>query len=268
MKIKFLFLTALLLTVTTIGFAQAKKPTPKPAPKTTTTTPEQVVKDLYAEHKADKGPFNQNKSRAAIDKYFIKVPGSAVTVLGDVIWKLESDKNSTGFDFDPLYYTQDPQITDFVVGNADKDNKVTVKFKNFGKDEEIIFSLAKENAASKVWKIDSIVYDDAEDLASILDYSMMSEADKKTAEKENKLDGDYMVGSVKCNISSTRNGFWARVQCDDQENVQVIDLETMTFGTFNPKEKGRKGHFVSPEYGVVTKFVDASGKEIKVTRIK
>jgi len=96
----------------------------------------------------------------------------------------------------------------------------------------------------------------------------MSEADKEAAEKENKLDGDYMVGTVKCNISSTRNGFWARVQCDDQENVQVIDLETMTFVTFNPKEKGRKGHFVSPEYGVVTKFVDASGKEVKVTRMK
>ncbi|HLM61845.1 MAG TPA: hypothetical protein VK308_13655, partial [Pyrinomonadaceae bacterium] len=185
MKIKCLFLTALMLVVTTMGFAQAKKPTPKTT--TTTTTPDQVVKNLYAEHKAGKGPFNQNKSRAAIDKYFIKVPGSAVTVLGDVIWKIESDKNSTGFDFDPLYYTQDPQITDFVVGIADKDNKVTVKFKNFGKDREIMFSLAKENATSKVWKIDSIVYDDAEDLASILEYSMMSEADKETAEKENKL---------------------------------------------------------------------------------
>ena len=266
MKIKCLFLTALMLVVTTMGFAQAKKPTPKTT--TTTTTPDQVVKNLYAEHKAGKGPFNQNKSRAAIDKYFIKVPGSAVTVLGDVIWKIESDKNSTGFDFDPLYYTQDPQITDFVVGIADKDNKVTVKFKNFGKDREIMFSLAKENATSKVWKIDSIVYDDAEDLASILEYSMMSEADKETAEKENKLDGDYMVGSVKCNIASTRNGFWAQVKCDDQENLQVIDLETMTFGTFNAKEKGRKGHFISPEYGVITKFVDASGKETKVTRVK
>jgi hypothetical protein len=62
MKIKCLFLTALMLVVTTMGFAQAKKPAPKTT--TTTTTPEQVVKNLYAEHKAGKGPFNQNKSRA------------------------------------------------------------------------------------------------------------------------------------------------------------------------------------------------------------
>jgi hypothetical protein len=58
------------------------------------------------------------------------------------------------------------------------------------------------------------------------------------------------------------------VKCDDQENIQIIDLESMTFGTFNPKEKGRKGRFISPEYGVITKFVDASGKETKVTRVK
>ena len=171
-------------------------------------------------------------------------------------------------DFDPTYYAQDVQITDFVVGKSDENNTVKVNFKNMGKDEEIVFSLVKENTASKIWKIDTIMYSDAEDLGSILEYGMLSEAEMKEADGANKLDGDYLVGDVKCNITTNKSGFWARVKCDDQENFQVIDTETMTFGTFNQNEKGRKGRFVSPEYGAIEKFVDASGKEFNVSRIK
>lgn len=226
-------------------------------------SPEQVVKDLYAAQKADKGPFFQKKSRALVDKYFMRE-------LADAIWK-DATTASDGvgaLDFDPLYYAQDTQITNFVIEKADENNNVKVRFKNMGKDEEITYFLTTENTASKVWKIDSIMYSDAEDLGSILEYGMMTEAEMKESDSANKLDGDYMVGSVKCNITTNKSGFWARVKCDDQENFQVVDTETLTFGTFNPKEKGRKGQFISPEYGIITKFVDASGKEIKVTRIK
>lgn len=227
---------------------------------TVANTPEQLVKDLYAAQKNDAtNPFIQTKNRTLVDKYF-------VGDLGDII--LKTAASDTGYNADPLYNAQDTDITNFVVEKADENNMVKVKFKNFGKTEEITFSLIKENTASEVWKIDSIVYSDAEDLGSILEYGLMSEEDIKAAEAANKLDGDYMVGSVKCNITETRNSYWARVKCDDQENFQVIDTETMTFGTFNPNEKGRKGHFVSPEYGVITKFVDASGKEFKVSRVK
>lgn len=251
MKIKYLFLAALMLTVTSTGFAQTKN---------NAATADAVVKNLYAAQKKDStNPFIQTKNRALVDKYFTKE-------FGDIIWKVA--KSDTGWNFDPLSYAQDTQITDFVVGKADENSMVKVKFKNFGKDEEITFSLIKENTASKVWKIESIVYSDAEDLASLLEYSMLTEAEIKEAEKLNKLDGEYLVGSVKCRITSTRNGYWARVQCDDQENFQIVDTETLTFGTFNPNEKGRKGRFVSPEYGVIEKFVDASGKELKVSRIK
>ena len=253
MKIKNLVLAALILAAAaSSGLAQKKQ--------TKEITPDAVVKSLYAAQKKDStNPFIQTKNRALVDKYFTKE-------LGDTIWKTAA--SDTGYNVDPLYYGQDTQITNFVVGRADANNIVKVKFKNFGKAEEITFSLVKENTASKVWKIDSIVYSDAEDLGSMLEYGLMSEADIKTAESENKLDGDYMVGSVKCNIVETRNGFWARVKCDDQENFQIVDTETMTFGTFNPNEKGRKGHFVSPQYGVIEKFVDALGKEFKVTRVK
>lgn len=263
MKIKFLLLTVILLAVASIGFAQSKTKT-RAVSNAAAVTPEQVVKNLYAARKSPKtDPFFQKKNRALVDKYF-------TGELADAIWK---DATSTtdgvgALDFDPTYYAQDTQITDFVIGKADENNIVKVKFKNMGKDEEIVFNLVKENAASKAWKIDTIMYSDAEDLASILQYGMLTEAEMKEADGANKLDGDYLVGDVKCNITTNKSGFWARVKCDDQENFQVIDIESLTFGTFNPNEKGRKGHFVSPEYGVIEKFVDASGKELKVSRIK
>ncbi len=256
MKIKIIVLFVCFLAFVSMCFAQSKT-------KVGAVSPEQVVKNLYAVQKAGKGPFFQKKSRALVDKYFMRE-------LADLIWK---DATTAGdgvgaLDFDPLFYAQDTEIKNFVIEKADENNIVKVRFKNMGKDEEITFSLTKENTASKVWKIDSIVYSDAEDLGAILEYGMLTEAEMKEADSANKLDGDYLVGDVKCNITTNKSGFWARVKCEDQENFQVIDTETLTFGTFNPKEKGRKGQFISPEYGVITKFVDASGKEIKVSRIK
>lgn len=192
-----------------------------------------------------------------VDRYF-------TGEFADVIWK---DAATTNMNFDPLYYSQDVDIKNFTVSKADKNGRVTVKFTNMGKDEEIFFTLAKANSASKVWKIESIVYSDAEDLSLLLSNAGMTEAEKKAA-AANKLDGDYLVGTVKCNIETNINGFWARVKCDDQENFQVIDTESLTFGTFNPNEKGRRGKFVLQADGSVSEFIDASGKKVKVTRIK
>ena len=255
MKIKIVLLAVCLLAFGSINFAQTKK-------TSAVITPEQVVKNLYAVKDAG-NPFFQKKSRALVDKYF-------TGELADVIWE-DATRPGDGvgaLDFNPFYYAQDDKITGLVIGKADENGVVKVKFKNFGKDEEIIYTLVKENTASKAWKIESIMYSDAEDLASILQYGMMSEAEMKEADSQNKLDGDYLVGKVKCGITTNKSGYWARVKCDDQENFQVIDTESLTFGTFNPNEKGRKGHFVSPGYGTITKFVDVSGKEFKVSRIK
>jgi hypothetical protein len=264
MRIKFLLLILLLSAVASVGFAQTK--TKKGAlSKTTEIAPDQVVKNLYAARKSPKtDPFFQNKNRALLDKFFTRE-------LADLIWKdaiSVKPGESGNLDYDPLYYAQDTDIKNFVVGKADENNIVKVNFKNYDRDEQIIFTLVKENTASKIWKIESIMYSDADDLGSILEYGMMTEAEMKEAESANKLNGDYLVGDVKCSITTNMSGFWARVKCDDQENFQVIDVETLTFGTFNPNEKGRKGNFVSPEYGVIEKFVDASGKEFKVGRIK
>lgn len=253
-----------IISVTSVKSLAVKTNTKISKTKAGAVSPEQVVKNLYDAQKNEAtNPFFQKKSRALVDKYFMRE-------LADTIWK---DATTAGdgvgvLDFDPLYYAQDTEIKNFVIEKADENNIVKVRFKNMGKDEEISFSLTTENTSSTVWKIDSIVYSDAEDLGSIIEYGLMSEADMKAADDANKLDGDYLVGNVKCNIKTNKSGFWARVKCEDQENFQVIDTETLTFGTFNPNEKGRKGKFISPEYGVITKFVDASGKEIKVTRVK
>jgi hypothetical protein len=112
------------------------------------------------------------------------------------------------------------------------------------------------------------MYSDAEDLGSILEYGMMTDAEMKAAESANKMDGDYLVGKVKCNITTNKSGYYARVKCDDQENFQVVDTESLTFGNFNPNEKGRRGNFVLAADGSIGEFVDASGKKVKVSRVK
>jgi hypothetical protein len=164
-------------------------------------------------------------------------------------------------DFDPLYYAQDVHISRFVVAKPDKNGVVKVHFLNMGHPEEISFFLRTPNTTSNVYKIDSIVYSDAEDLESILSYDA-------AREPKIPLDGDYMVGSVKCGVVTTKNGSWARVQCHDQKNFQVIDTETLTFGTFNPKEKGRRGKFTLAADGSIDKFIDATGREVTVKRVK
>ncbi len=256
MKIKILLFAVCLLAFGSINFAQTKK---KPAAMI---APEQVVKNLYAA-KGAANPFFQRKSRALVDKYFTRE-------LADTIWK---DATSAGdgvgaLDFDPFFYAQDDDITNLVIEKADANNVVKVKFKNFGKDEQIIYTLVKENSASKVWKIESIMYSDAEDLGSIIEYGMMTEAEMKAADSANKMDGDYLVGTIKCVFQTNKSGYWARVKCDDQENFQVVDTESLTFGTFNPNEKGRRGKFVPAADGTISEFVDASGKKMTVTRVK
>ncbi len=252
MKLKFVILAAIIFAVTAVGLGQSK---------TKTLTPDAVVKDLYAAQKANRGPFFQKKSRALVDKYF-------VGDLADLIWKdaVETKKGEVGaLDFDPLYYAQDVEITNFTIAKADENGVVKVRFKIMGKDEEIRFSLSTANTSSKIYKIDSIIYSDAEDLESILSSSVNDDGNPV---EPAAFEGDYLVGAVKCNVTSNLSGYWARVKCDDQENVQIIDTETLTFGTFNNTEKGRRGKFVQAADGTINKYVDETGKETTVKKVR
>lgn len=220
----------------------------------TTLAPDQVVRNLYAEHKAGKGPFNQNRSRAVVDKYF-------TAELADTIWKsLNSD---TGLNVDPLYNAQDSEITDFTIGKPDAAGDVRVSFKNFGKNDFVNFELERANAASKVFKIASIGYSDAEDLASIL-----STPPELYERGKSALSGDYLIGGVACSIEETISGFWARVKCADRADFQVVDTETLTFGIFNPNEKGRTGKLIfTNDKFTDGEHIDRDGRKVKITRV-
>lgn len=155
MKIKSLLLTALLLTVTSVGFAQTKR--------TKTIAPNVIVKNLYAAQKAGKSPFSQTKNRVLVDKYFTKD-------LADLIWKdAVAAKGEVGaIDFDPLYGSQDPQIKQFVIAETgwggdskfggDDQAVVQVTFKDSGKERMVSYQF--KQGKNKSWKIYDIHYRD------------------------------------------------------------------------------------------------------------
>ncbi len=157
-------LAPLLVSLTAIGAAQTRS----------RITPDAVVRNLYAARKRPAtDPFFQTKSRARLDKYFTKE-------LGDLLWKdavTSAKSNEVGaLDGDPLYNAQDMKITAFRIkppqfgeGNLNLAD-VPVTFKNFGKEETILFRLQRDKGG--VWKISDIFYpgnpDDASSLQKML----------------------------------------------------------------------------------------------------
>lgn len=153
MKTKTLITIALLLASVSIGFAQRKS--------AKTANPHVIVRQLYKAQKAGTGPFFQTKSRALVDKYFTKD-------LADLIWKdAVGAKGEVGLlDFDPLYGSQDPRPTDFVImdtgwgGDAKfgpaNEAVVQVTFKTDGKEQMVSFRFHQQK--SKIWKIYDIRY--------------------------------------------------------------------------------------------------------------
>jgi hypothetical protein len=124
-------------------------------------TPEQVVADLYRQHKTH-SPFFQNKSRSLVDRYFDKE-------LANLIWNMPNSPDEVGpLDGDPLYNAQDMEIRNFVVHEPTVKNEVRivlVTFTNFGKKQDVKFLLASRKSG---WKITNIKYDDGTDLVQIL----------------------------------------------------------------------------------------------------
>jgi hypothetical protein len=124
-------------------------------------TPEQVVADLYRQHK-QQSPFFQTRSRALVDRYFDKE-------LADLIWHMPNSPDEVGpLDGDPLYNAQDMEIKNFVIHKPAMTNgraTVRVTFTNINKKQEVKFLLASRNTG---WKITNIRYDDGTDLIQIL----------------------------------------------------------------------------------------------------
>jgi hypothetical protein len=132
--------------------------------------PDELIAKLYKEHKDGKGLFFQTKSRAPIDRYFMKD-------LADLIWKdaLASKGEVGAIEFDPLFGSQDPEITQFKIiksgwaadakfTDADKAS-VEVTFKNQGKKQSVRYAFDQD--PSKNWKIYDVRYPDGLSLREI-----------------------------------------------------------------------------------------------------
>ena len=134
--------------------------------------PDQLVKNLYAAQKAGRSPFFQTKNRALLDTYFSKG-------LADLIW---NDAKRAGgqvgeLDFDPLYGSQDPQISNFLImdtgwggdkkfGPADE-AVVQTTFKDSGQERMISYQF--HQGKDKNWKIYDVHYRNSGEQTTLLE---------------------------------------------------------------------------------------------------
>jgi len=138
--------------------------------KTKTLGPDAIVKNLYQVQNAGSGPFFQTRNRALVDRYFMKD-------LADLIWKdaVHAKGEVGALDFDPLYASQDPQISDFKISESGwaADAKfgpedkaiVEVTFKNSGKKQRVAFAFDQDKSGA--WKIFDIRYPDNTSLREV-----------------------------------------------------------------------------------------------------
>lgn len=137
--------------------------------------PETILQSLYRAHEASKGPFSQTKDRGLVERYFTGETAA-------LIWKdaVAADGEVGALDFDPLYASQDPQVTNFKIGEVqwggivkhagdqpeDGLAVVEVTYKDSGKPRSIGFRFQQNS--QKAWKISDINYSDGRTLVGIL----------------------------------------------------------------------------------------------------
>lgn len=148
--------TATAAQTTTVAPAPAAATEPDPAGA------EKLVKELYATAETDQRPFFQTKDRALVDKYF-------ESTLAELIWKdaVEANGEIGALDFDPRYDAQDSEIKNLVVQPAQRegsDTKIAVTFENFGKKQQINYTLVP---AGDSWKITNMTFADGRTLRDV-----------------------------------------------------------------------------------------------------
>jgi hypothetical protein len=193
MRIKIVLLTALFLAFSSLVLAQSK---------TKAIAPNVVVKNLYTAQNAGASPFFQTKNRALVDKYFRKD-------LADLIWKdAVAAKGEVGaIDFDPLYYSQDPQITDFTImetgwgGDSkfgpDDEAVVQVTFKDSGKARMISYQF--KQGKDKNWKIYDVHYRSDDGQVKLVEILTKASAASHTATGKSEaqvIQGELQVGKT------------------------------------------------------------------------
>ena len=157
-----LFAALLLFADCSWASPEAQKATPKSSAAVAAQAgPEALVSELYRARAKNQGPFFQTKSRALVDKFFVKK-------LADLIWK--DAVGSVGevgvLGADPLYDTQDDSdLRNLSVGKPVEKGggaEVPVTFVNLRKRRRLVYVLVREGEA---WKISDIRYEDGRTLS-------------------------------------------------------------------------------------------------------
>lgn len=170
--------------------------------KTKTIAPNVIVKNLYAAQKAGAGPFSQAKSRALVNKYFRKD-------LADLIWKdaIKANGEVGAIDFDPLYGSQDSQISSFTImetgwgGDSkfgpDDEAVVQVTFRDSGKERMVSFQF--KQGKDKNWKIYDVHYRSDDGQVKLVEILTKARAGSQTPASESEgqnIQGKLQAGKT------------------------------------------------------------------------
>lgn len=226
-------------------------------------TPEAVIKEVYAIHARDNDREDRiisSKNRKYLDKYFDKN-------LADLIWKdLTTHTDEVGvIDFDLFYAAQDMEIKNLVVGKSkitgDKAT-VPVSFTNFGKKENLNYSLTKEKGA---WKISDIKYSNNDSLLGYFKENEKSEAAFKNFE------GSFQVGSTTCTVKAAVDSAyelsWAKGAGTMKFYFQGSDNGKYVFAS-EDNGKAQDKFMFDDETLKSGKFVRADGTQMPVKKLK
>lgn len=228
-------------------------------------SPDAVVKELYEQHKKEKGPFFETKNRAVINKFFDKT-------LADFIWNdLNSGSDEVGvLSFDALYNAQDFEIKNFAVGEpkiTGEKAEVAASFNNFGEKQKIGFSLVKSGDS---WKISDIKYNGGKD--TLLGYFKEDAADRteNTGSEPENFEGTYQVGEATCTVKPIKMAFELKWSKGSGTMIFFFDSEAEQNHTFASEDTGKgSDKFVFDDDSLTTgTFIRADGKEMPVKKIK
>jgi len=152
---RFIVLVAILALVAEFASAQAGS--------SDVDTGKELVAQLYKEHSGKSDPLQYPANKKLLPNYFYK------PLLDLYLKDQEDSKGEVGkIDFDPLYDSQDFEISGFnlvVLSNKKGSGYVAARFKNMGVDQEIIFALQRTKMG---WRIADIRYKDGRSLWKIL----------------------------------------------------------------------------------------------------
>lgn len=144
-------------------------------PESSGPDPDAILATLYKAHDAESGPFSDPTDLAVLERFFTSELAALIA---------KDAKESAGevgaIGFDPLYESQDPQITDFKVGEVhwggilkrkgDEPEEglavVEITFKDGRERRSIPFRFQQQ--PDNTWRIADINYSDGSSLAGLI----------------------------------------------------------------------------------------------------